>query len=192
MLISAHILYCVCVCTNTKATTMNTSIWALVIMLVVVGCVIAFVLITKSASSRKAWLPEEQEKDKHRLEASALVHDAHTWFVSAKQEKDPIQALVRSSYGLVLLRAVQAVVKLEDIKGVHLPGAIKGPEQLLIELSKQHAAFEKAASVKKPEAPPAVRKSPEHSQQATPANSFFTPVSVTGARRGVVGKRNHV
>jgi hypothetical protein len=173
---------------------MNTSVWAAIVMLVVVGCVVAFVLIKKSASSRKAWLPEEQKKDQHRLEASALVHDAHTWFVSAKQEKDPIKALVKSSFGLVLLRAVQAVVKLEEINGVHLPGTVNGPEQLLIELTKQHAGFEQAAASPEPKADllTAVSKTPEHSQQASPTKSFFTPVSVSGTRRGVVGNRNQL
>ena len=115
--------------------------WAIVLMAALSGCLILFVAMKKSAKAKESWLPKPSELNKHKVDAVSLIHDAHTSYASAKQEENFTKALVRCSYGLAQIRAVQAIAKLDDIKGVHLPANINGPVGLLDVLAKQQRSL---------------------------------------------------
>lgn len=104
----------------------------------IIGLVVIYVLMSSSHSNSQAWQPATPiEKDK--ISPIALVEEAHTWFVASKQESDLLESLVRTSYGIACLRAIQNSMQLEEVKGATLPPAVQGPAGLMVKLSSQQA-----------------------------------------------------
>ena len=118
----------------------NVGTHALIAMAVIVLAVVSIVLVLSSRRAKSAWQPH-RTKEAHKVSPIALIEDAYSWYVSARQETDPLEALVRTSYGLANLRAVLSVTALESIKGANLPTAAGGPKQLLEKLTAQQAAL---------------------------------------------------
>jgi hypothetical protein len=127
--------------------------WALILMVGMLGCLGLFVSFQASKRSKAAWMPEDSEIDKHKITAVALLHDAHQLYVRAKQENDFFDALINSSYGLALVRAVHAVVNLDDVKGLHLPKQINGATGLLKSLCIQHSTLLKEIKIQRESKP---------------------------------------
>lgn len=113
--------------------------WALALTVLSISAAVCFILLQKSAEARDAWLPSKKDGERWRVEAAGMVHDAHGWYVAAKQQTDPAEALVRCSYGLALMRCVQSSVRLDDLRGLHLPATVDGATGLLDDLSEQQS-----------------------------------------------------
>lgn len=105
-----------------------------------IGLTVAFVLMTSSRSNRHVWHPADPV-EKEKVSPIALVEEAHTWYVASKQEPDLHQSLVRTSYGIACLRAIQNSMQLDEVKGAALPPAVQGPSGLMSKLSSQQAVL---------------------------------------------------
>jgi hypothetical protein len=107
----------------------------------------------------------------------ALVEEAHTWYVSSKQESDLLQSLVRTSYGIACLRAVQNTMQLDEVHGATLPPSVQGPAGLMAKLHSQQTVLLNALNAHNPKsrdsAPP-----PQLDVKAEPVAASTRPVAV--------------
>lgn len=99
-------------------------------------------------------MPAEQTEDpKTLISPAALVEEASGWYAAAKQEDDSVEALVRVSYGIACLRAIQGKMRLEEVKEATLPTSISSPDELM----KRMAALQNALGTKIKQGSPPVR-----------------------------------
>ena len=122
---------------------------AILISIGVIGLSVVYILLSSSQKNRQSWQPAlPQEKDK--ISPIMLVEEAHTWYVSSKQESELLQALVKTSYGVACLRAIQNNMHLEEVKGAMIPPNLQGPAGLMAKLSSQESVLLNALAVKQP------------------------------------------
>ncbi len=103
---------------------------------IVFGLFLTYSLLVSSGRSSVAWQPAAPDP-KTLISAVSVVEEAHTWYASSKQESDPIQALIRTSYGIACLRTIQNSIKLTEVEGASLPATVNGPEGLMSKLLNQ-------------------------------------------------------
>lgn len=122
---------------------------AILLSIGVIGLAVVYILLASSQKNRQAWQPAlPLEKDK--ISPIMLVEEAHTWYVSSKQESELLEALVKTSYGIACLRAIQNTMHLEEVKGAMLPPSLHGPAGLMAKLISQQSVLLNALAVKQP------------------------------------------
>ena len=115
---------------------------------------VVFFLLMSSRNNRHVWQPASPV-EKEKVSPIALVEEAHTWYVSSKQESDLLQSLVRTSYGIACLRAVQNTMQLDEVHGSTLPPSVQGPAGLMAKLHSQQTVLLNALNTKSRDVPAA-------------------------------------
>jgi len=110
---------------------------SLLVSLSLIGLSIAFVIFTHSRNQVQTWQPVRVE-EKHLIYPSSMINEAHDWYTSSKQERNALDALVKTCYAIACMRAVQSSCSLDEVANIALPDSIT-PATLMTNIATQQS-----------------------------------------------------